>query len=85
MINTVTKAVIGTLAAFAALVETKVPVGAGAWIQDVASALGTGLLVWYVPNTAKPIAAPPVSAAPLGFNERAELLELRAQQKGNEK
>lgn len=57
-ITTVTKAVIAVLSTLGALLAAKVPTGYAGWLQDAASALGAGLLVWYVPNTANGVVLP---------------------------
>jgi hypothetical protein len=51
--TTITKAVIAAIAAFGTLVQAKMPVDTNQWIQIIAEALGTGAVVWYVPNTPK--------------------------------
>lgn len=51
--NKYAKAILATLAAFMASVQTNMPANTGDWIQAGASAVAVGLITWYVPNTDK--------------------------------
>lgn len=53
MQTTITKAVIAAIAAFGALVQAKAPGTVDQWLQVIAESLGTGAVVWYVPNNPK--------------------------------
>jgi hypothetical protein len=63
-VNKYTKALMAALGALVTFIETTHPVTASQWAPGVYASIGTGLAVWFVPNTTASEVIPPAVVVP---------------------